>query len=66
MSILTLKNLFLFWLLTDAKLLMVIGSEHCDGPDLTWGGRLTPPGHCPHVHNVIHLIHLGPQYDATI
>ena len=57
-------NLFLLWLCF--KLLNVISCEDSYGPDQAWGGAFTIPGHCPHVDNVIHLIHLGLQDDAAI
>ena len=60
---LTLKSLFPPWL--HLEILLVISSDHRDGPDLAWGGGLPPPGRGPHIHNIIHLVNVGNQNGRT-
>ena len=61
---LTLKSLFPPWL--QLEILLVIRSDDRDGSDLALGGGRPPPGHGPHVHNVIHLVNVGNQNGRTI
>ena len=63
---LTLERLFSLWLDSDPKLLLVLRCDHGDGPDLAGGGGLASPGRGPHVHNVIHIVNVGPQDGRTI